>query len=335
MLINRKIAIAPMVEITDEHFRYLIRLLSKKVTLYTPMISAKSIIKGNLNTIVKKNSTDSPIAIQIATNCENDAAKAIEILENKFNFDEYNLNVGCPSPRVQEANYGACLMRTPIQVGKILQNMKKNTNKPVSVKHRIGIRDNKREYYEENYTELKHFVEKIIECEIKNFTVHARVAILNGYSPKDNHNIPRLRHDLVYRLKQDYKDIFIETNGGITSSNHIETHLSHVDSVMIGRNAARDPYFIAKISREFLEEKEKIPTREEILLKMVEYIKEYDKSFSINIILQHIMRIVFAKKDACKFRQALSAPFPKNLKNHEILLSAIEHLREDTLKSNS
>lgn len=125
MLINQKIAITPMVAITDEHFRYIIRLLSKKVTLYTPMISAKSIIMGKLNTIVKQTPTDSPIAIQIATDCENDAAKAIEILENKFNFDEYNLNVDCPSSRVQDANYGACLMQTPTQVGKILQAMKK------------------------------------------------------------------------------------------------------------------------------------------------------------------------------------------------------------------
>ncbi|AHH09717.1 NIFR3-like protein [Borrelia parkeri SLO] len=335
MLINRKIAIAPMVAITDEHFRYIIRLLSKKVTLYTPMISAKSIIMGKLNTIVKQTPTDSPIAIQIATNCENDAAKAIEILENKFNFDEYNLNVGCPSSRVQDAKYGACLMQTPTQVGKILQAMKKNTNKPVSIKHRIGIRYNKREYHETNYSELKQFVEKIIEYEIKNFTVHARVAILNGYSPKDNQNIPKLRHELVYQLKQDHKNIFIEINGGIISSNHIKTHLSYVDSVMIGRAAAKDPYFIAKISREFLEEKEKIPTREEVLLKMVEYIKEYNEHLSINTTLKHIMRIVFAKENARKFRQILSAPFPKNLKNHEILLSAIEHLREDTLKSNS
>ncbi|AAX16740.1 tRNA dihydrouridine(20/20a) synthase DusA [Borrelia hermsii] len=335
MLINRKISVAPMVAITDEHFRYMIRLLSKKVTLYTPMISAKSIIMGNLNKVVKQTPTDSPIAIQIATSCENDAAKAIEILENKFNFDEYNLNVGCPSSKVQNANYGACLMQTPTQVGKILKAMKKNTNKPVSIKHRIGIRNNKREYHEENYTELQQFVEKIMEYEIKNFTVHARIAILNGYSPKDNQNIPKLRHDFVYRLKQEHKNIFIEVNGGIKSSDHIKTHLSYVDSVMIGRAVAKDPYLIAKISREFLEEKEKIPTREEILLKMVEYIKEYDECLSISTILKHIMSIVFAKENACKFRQTLSAPFPKNLKNHEILLSAIEHLREDTLKSNS
>ncbi|BCR21661.1 tRNA dihydrouridine(20/20a) synthase DusA [Borrelia sp. HM] len=335
MLTNRKIAIAPMVDITDEHFRYLIRLLSKKVTLYTPMISAKSIIMGNLNTIVKQTLTDSPIAIQIATNCENDALKAIEILENKFNFDEYNLNVGCPSSRVQNGNYGACLMQNPIQVGKILQAMKKNTNKPVSIKHRIGIRKNERECNEENYIELKQFVEKLIEHEIKNFTVHARVAILNGYSPKNNLNIPRLRHDFVYQLKKEYNNIFIETNGGIANSDQIKTHLANVDSVMIGRAVAKNPYFIAHISREFLQETEEIPTREEILLKMVEYIKEYDKYCSINTVLKHIMGIVFAKEDACKFRQALSAPFPKNIKNHEILLKAIEQLKEDTLKSNS
>ncbi|AHH10386.1 tRNA dihydrouridine(20/20a) synthase DusA [Borrelia coriaceae] len=334
MLINRKISIAPMVAITDEHFRYIIRLLSKKVTLYTPMISAKSIIMGNLDTIVKQTPTDSPIAIQIATNCENDAAKAIEILENKFRFDEYNLNVGCPSSRIQNANYGACLMQTPAQVGKILQAMKKNTNKPVSIKHRIGIRYNKKEYQEENYTELKQFIEKIIEYEIKNFTVHARIAILNGYSTKNNQNIPKLRHDFVHRLKQEHKNIFIEINGGITNSNHIKTHLSYVDSVMIGRAAAKDPYFIAKISREILQEKEKIPTREEILLKMVEYIKEHDEHLPINIVMKHIMRIVFAKDNVRKFRQALSAPFPKNLKNHEILLNAIGQLKEDTLKSN-
>ncbi|WP_024654039.1 tRNA dihydrouridine(20/20a) synthase DusA [Borrelia persica] len=334
MLINRKIAIAPMVAITDEHFRYIIRLLSKKITLYTPMISAKSIIMGNLNTIVKQNTNDSPIAIQIATNCENDAAKAIEILENKFNFDEYNLNVGCPSSRIQKVNYGACLMQNPTQVGKILKAMKKNTKKPISIKHRIGIRQNKKEYHEETYTELKHFVDKIIEYEIKNFIVHARIAILNGYSPEDNHNIPKLKHDFVYQLKKEYKNIFIEINGGITNSEHIKTHLSHVDSVMIGRAAAQNPYFAAKIAREFLGEKKEIPTRKEILLNMVEYVKEYNEHSASNIILKHMMRIAYSQKNACKFRQALTAPFPPNLKKHEILLSAIEHLREDTLNSN-
>ncbi|AFI31004.1 tRNA dihydrouridine(20/20a) synthase DusA [Borrelia crocidurae] len=335
MLINRKISIAPMVAITDEHFRYIIRLLSKKITLYTPMISAKSIIMGELNTIVKQNPNDSPIAIQIATNCENDAAKAIEILEKNFNFDEYNLNVGCPSSRIQKANYGACLMQNPIQVGKILKAMQKNTNKPISIKHRIGIRHNKKEYQEETYTELKQFVDKIIEYGIKNFIVHARIAILNGYSPEDNHNIPKLKYDFVYQLKKEYKNTFIEINGGIINSNHIETHLSYVDSVMIGRAAAQNPYFVAKISREFLGEKEQIPTRKEILFQMVEYIKEHNEHPTIQTTLRHIMRVTHSQKNARKFRQALTAPFNKNLKNHEILLNAIEHLKEDTLSSNS
>ncbi|AWG42616.1 tRNA dihydrouridine(20/20a) synthase DusA [Candidatus Borreliella tachyglossi] len=335
MLINRKISIAPMVDITDEHFRYLIRLLSKKVTLYTPMISAKSIIMGNLSKVVKQTSTDSPIAIQIATNCENDAARSIEILENKFNFDEYNLNVGCPSSRVQNANYGACLMQAPMKIGKILQAMQKNTNKPVSIKHRIGIRDNEKEHGKENYVELKQFVEKIVAFEIKNFTVHARVAILNGYSPKHNRNIPKLRHEFVYKLKQEHKNLFIETNGGIDSIENIKHHLIYVDSVMIGRAAAENPYFIATASRDFLEEKEKIPTREEVLFKMADYIKEYTEYLSINTVLKHIMGIVFAKEGACKFRQALTAPFSKNFKNHEILLKAIESLKANTLQSNS
>ncbi|UGQ17029.1 tRNA dihydrouridine(20/20a) synthase DusA [Borrelia sp. RT1S] len=335
MLIKRKISIAPMVDVTDEHFRYLIRLLSKKVTLYTPMISAKSITMGNLNKVIKQTPTDSPIALQIATNCENDAAKAIEILENKFNFDEYNLNIGCPSSRVQNANYGACLMKNPTQVGKILQAMKKNTNKPVSIKNRIGIRDHEKNYCEETYTELKQFVDKITTFEIKNFIVHARLAILNGYSPKNNRNIPRLRHEFVYKLKQEHKNLFIEANGGINNNKHIREHLLHVDSVMIGRAAAENPYFIATASREFLEEKEEIPTRADLLLKMTEYIKEYNECFSISTVLKHIMGIMFAKEGACKFRQALTAPFPKNLKNHEILLKAIENLKDNILSSNS
>ncbi|UER67416.1 tRNA dihydrouridine(20/20a) synthase DusA [Borrelia sp. BU AG58] len=335
MLIKRKISIAPMVDITDEHFRYLIRLMSKKVTLFTPMISAKSIVMGNIDKIVKQTPTDPPIAIQIATNCENDAARAIEILENKFNFDEYNLNIGCPSSRVQNANYGACLMQNPTQVGNILSAMKKNTNKPVSIKNRIGIRLNERKYCEETYTELKQFVDKIATFEIKNFIIHARLAILNGYSPKLNRSIPSLRHEFVYKLKQEHKNLFIEINGGINNNKHIREHLPHVDSVMIGRAAADNPYFIATASREFLEEKEEIPTREELLLKMAEYIKEYNGYLSISTVLKHIMGIMFAKEGACKFRQALTSPFPKNLKNHEILLKAIENLKENILHSNS
>ncbi|MCD2320761.1 tRNA dihydrouridine(20/20a) synthase DusA [Borreliella burgdorferi] len=335
MLMNRKISIAPMVNITDEHFRYLIRLLSKKVTLYTPMISAKSIIMGDVKKIVKQNPLESPIAIQIATNSKNDALKAIQILEKHFNFDEYNLNVGCPSLKIQNANCGACLMSNANQVGEILKTMKENTNKPISIKHRLGIRPLSSDYKNESYSEVKNFVKIISDFGIKNFIVHARIAILKGFSPKNNRNIPKLRHEFVYNLKKENKNLFIEINGGINNSEQIKKHLSFVDSVMIGRSAFENPYFIANASREFLNETDEILTRKDILMQMVEYIKEYENYLSINILFKHLMGIVFSKEGAKKFRQNLTAPFPKNLKKHEILLKAIETLPEKILNSNS
>lgn len=221
------------------------------------------------------------------------------------------------------------------QVGEILKTMKENTNKPISIKHRLGIRPLSSDYKNESYSEVKNFVKIISDFGIKNFIVHARIAILKGFSPKNNRNIPKLRHEFVYKLKKENKNLFIEINGGINNSEQIKKHLSFVDSVMIGRSAFENPYFIANASREFLNETDEILTRKDILMQMVEYIKEYENYLSINILFKHLMGIVFSKEGAKKFRQNLTAPFPKNLKKHEILLKAIETLPEKILNSNS
>ncbi|MFM7438263.1 MAG: tRNA dihydrouridine(20/20a) synthase DusA, partial [Snowella sp.] len=203
-----------------------------------------------------------------------------------WGYDEINLNVGCPSDRVQNGHFGACLMARPVQVGNCLKAMQQAVSIPVTVKHRIGIDD------QDKYEDLKEFVQIVAEFGCQRFTVHARKAWLKGLSPKENRTIPPLRYEDVYRLKTDFPQLFIEINGGIRAIAEIQSHLQQVDAVMIGRVAYENPYFLATVDRDIYGEKIEPLTRAEIVRKMLPYIDEWtSKGLKLHAVSRHLLTL--------------------------------------------
>ena len=239
-IIKNKISLAPMVDRTDRHFRNFVRMINKDILLYTEMITAQAIINGDLDYILGFDEIEHPIVLQLATTNEEEAKKAIEIAE-KYNYDEINLNIGCPSDRVSGNMMGAYLMAYPDLVAKIVEEIKKITKKPITIKHRIGIDgtgilpDDYGNVVLDKYEDMYNFVKKLSDVGIEKFIVHARIAVLAGLDPKQNREIPPLRYDEVYKLKKEMNNLFVEINGGVKTVDQIDEHLKYLDAVMIGR----------------------------------------------------------------------------------------------------
>ena len=240
---NRKVSVAPMMDCTDRHERYFLRLISKNVLLYTEMIVSEAIDRGDKKKLLSFNVNEKPLALQLGGSSPRLLANASRLGE-EFGYDEINLNLGCPSKKVQKNKFGACLMREPNLVADCLSKMQSSTKLPVTIKTRIGYDD------QEDYENLYNFIDKLKNTGVKTFIVHARKAILGKFTPKQNLNIPPLKYDVVYNLKKDFKNEEIIINGGITSTDQIKNHLSKVDGVMIGRSAYHSPYFLAEIEKE-------------------------------------------------------------------------------------
>jgi len=225
---NRKISVAPMMDCTDRHERYFLRLISKNVLLYTEMIVSEAIDRGDKKKLLSFNINEKPVALQIGGSSPNLLANAARLGE-EFGYDEINLNLGCPSKKVQKNKFGACLMKEPNLVADCLSKMQSVTKLPVTIKTRIGYDD------KEDYESLFKFIEKLKNTGVKSFIVHARKAMLGNFTPKQNLNIPPLKYELVYKLKKDFNKEEIIINGGVTSTDQIKDHLKKVDGVMIGR----------------------------------------------------------------------------------------------------
>lgn len=260
-----KISIAPMVDRTTKHFRNFIRMFNDKSTLYTEMITAQAIINGDVDKILSFNKKEHKIVLQLATSSEELAKKAIQIA-NKYDYDEININAGCPSNRVSDNKMGAYLMSDIDKLCKIVDSIKSVTDKRITVKHRIGIDgkgilENDRKIV--SYEELLYFVDRLYDIGVDKSIVHARIAILKGLSPSENRSIPPLDYDMVYRLKKDRPNMEIEINGGIKTLQEVENHLKYVDSVMIGRAVYDNPMLINYNNK----------TRLDILKDMLEYVK--------------------------------------------------------------
>jgi len=241
---EKRISVAPMMGQTDRHFRYMISLLAKDVRLYTPMIHADAIVYSDKNFIKNENHNQKAVGIQIAGSDPSIVSSAAKIIE-QHNYNEINLNVGCPSARVQNCSVGATLMKEPQRVAKIIEQLKKTTNLPVSIKTRIGV-DN-----EDSYQFLYDFVKQTSSAGCEHFIVHARKAILKGLNPKENRSIPRLNYERVEQLKNDFSDLRIDINGEVNSIEKIENHLKIFDGVMIGREACKNPFFLAEVQDSF------------------------------------------------------------------------------------
>ena len=260
--VNRKVSVAPMMDCTDRHDRYFLRLISKNVMLYSEMIATGAILKGKQRNVLEFSEFEKPVALQLGGSSAKELAESSKIAED-YNYDEINLNLGCPSKKVQKNKFGACLIKEPDLVAECLNSMVNATKLPVTVKTRIGFDD------VEDFDYLDKFIKKIASTGVKTVILHARKAILKGLSPRDNLRIPKLNYGIVKQIKDNNPNLEIIINGGITKTDEIKEHLNNVDGVMIGRSIYHSPYFLAEIEKEIFNN-EDVPTREEVVTKIVE-----------------------------------------------------------------
>ncbi len=296
---NRKVSVAPMMDCTDRHERYFLRLISKNVLLYTEMIVSEAIDRGDKKKLLEFNIKEKPVALQLGGSSPKLLANATKTGE-EFGYDEINLNLGCPSKKVQKNKFGACLMKEPNLVADCLNEMVSSTKLPVTVKTRIGY-DNV-----EDYENIYNFVNLLSKTGVKTFIMHARKAMLGKFTPKQNLNIPPLKYDVVYKLKKDFPNLEIIINGGITSINQIKDHLKQIDGVMIGRSIYHSPYFLADIEKEIYLN-EKIYTREEVIKELIDYIKvEIKKGTKLHHIMRHTLGLFHGKSGSSFWKRYLS-----------------------------
>ena len=267
MTLSRKISIAPMMACTDRHFRYLARLVTKHVLLYTEMLTPDAILHGDRERLLGYEPVESPLALQLGGSDPALLAKAARVAE-QWHYSEVNLNVGCPSDRVQSGQFGACLMKQPQRVAECVEAMQEAVRIPVTVKSRIGVDDC------DSYAELVHFVETISQAGCRSLTVHARKAWLQGLSPRQNRHVPPLRYDVVYQLKRDFPDMEIIINGGISDDAAVASHLASVDGVMIGREAYRHLYWLSQFDQRYFNDDHPILSRKQVLLRYLPYVSD-------------------------------------------------------------
>ncbi len=297
---SHKFSVAPMLHCTDRHFRYLARLLSKKCFLYTEMITTGALIYGNRERWLRLHDDENPVAIQLGGSKPNEMAQCAELAE-KYKFDEVNINVGCPSDRVQAGKFGACLMLEPEIVSSCIKAMKAASDIEVTVKTRIGVDD------QDNYEFLKQFVEKIAAADCKTFVIHARKAHLSGLSPRQNRSIPPLRYEYVYRLKQDFPELTIILNGGIKDTKEILAHLKELDGVMVGREAYDNPYFLSEIDEIIFKTLTKSLSRFAVLDQYKLYMQsELDNGVPLKVLAQHVFGLFNGLPGARSWRRYLS-----------------------------
>ena len=320
---KKMVSVAPMMDCTDRHDRYFLRLISKNVKLYTEMIVSNAIIKGDKDFLLKFNLLEKPLVLQIGGSNPKELAQATKIAEG-YGYDEINLNLGCPSKKVQKNKFGACLMKEPNLVGECINEMKNACSLPITVKTRIGFDDY------EDYEYLKKFITIIKNAGSETFIIHARRAILTKLTPKQNLSIPPLNYSFVYDLKKDFKNDTVILNGGIDSIDKIKTHLKKVDGVMIGRVAYHSPYFLADIEKEIFKN-ENVLSRSEIMELMIPYIKEETKNGTrLNQIMRHTIGLFHGRNGSGYWKRYLS----ENMCIREADLQKVNHIM-DHIKNNS
>lgn len=290
-----------MMQCTDIHDRYLMRLITKKSFLYTEMVATGAIIHGNATHQLDFNkSIESPVALQLGGSNPDELAKCSEIAES-MGYDEINLNLGCPSERVQKGSFGACLMIEPKLVQRCLNAMKQSVSIPVTAKCRTGIDKI------EDYDFLQSFVEGIANQNISTIIIHARNAILKGLSPRQNRTIPPLKYDYVYRIKEDFPELEIIINGGIDSLTEAKDHLQNVDGVMLGRAPYDNPMMLDDVDSEIFGEPKKQILRLDILKEYLTYLEELDDpKIRLNQVLKHIYGLNKGLKNARKYRYEIN-----------------------------
>ena len=288
-----------MMDWTDRHCRYFMRLLCPSAFLYTEMVTAAAIVHGERAELLKFDESEHPIALQVGGSDVDWMTKAA-VAAADVGYDEININVGCPSDRVQSGQFGACLMESPEVVADCVASMQNAVDVPVTVKMRIGIDD------KDSYAFLSSFIEPLIEVGCRKFVVHARIAILDGLSPKDNRTVPPLNYERVYQLKRDNPELEIILNGGLQALDQVDDMLKQVDGVMIGRQAYHHPYFLAELERH-LNPDYSLPERRDIVEQMIPYIEQHlDQGEKLGRITRHMLGLFAGQPGARAWRRYLS-----------------------------
>jgi tRNA-dihydrouridine synthase A len=299
---NRRVSIAPMMDWTDRHDRYFLRLLAPDVLLYTEMVTTGALIFGDKERFLKFDELEHPVALQLGGNDPAALAQCTRMGVD-YGYDEINLNVGCPSDRVKSGRFGACLMLQPELVAECVHAMQGVAgNVPVTVKCRIGVDE------QDSYAELTHFIESVASAGCEVFILHARKAWLNGLSPKQNREIPPLRYDVVRQIKQDFPHLDIVINGGIKTLAEAEEHLQFVDGVMIGREAYSNPFFLTELQKKlFGRSYADLETRHAVIEKFLPYIQiQLDNNIKLSSITRHILGLFQGEKGGRLWRRFLS-----------------------------
>ncbi|NAZ48004.1 tRNA dihydrouridine(20/20a) synthase DusA [Vibrio toranzoniae] len=318
-----KLSVAPMLDWTDRHCRYFHRLLSQQTLLYTEMVTTGAILHGK-GDFLEYNEQEHPLALQLGGSNPVDLAACAKLAGDR-GYDEVNLNVGCPSDRVQNGRFGACLMAEPDLVADCVSAMKEVTDIPITVKTRIGIDD------QDSYEFLTKFVSTVSEkggCE--QFTIHARKAWLSGLSPKENREIPPLDYDRAYQIKKDFSGLVIAVNGGITTLEQTKEHLQHLDGVMIGREAYHSPFILAEVDQQIFGLDTPIKKRSQVVEEMYPYIeRELSNGASLGHISRHMLGLFQSMPGARQWRRYISENAHKKGAGIEVMQTALAKIPKE------
>jgi tRNA-dihydrouridine synthase A len=317
---HSKVAVAPMMDWTDRHCRYFLRMLSPRVRLYTEMVTASALVHGDRRRLLQFHPVEHPVALQLGGS---DPAMMAAAAGHgaAAGYDEININVGCPSDRVQSGQFGACLMASPEKIAHCVRAMRNAVGVPVTVKTRIGIDE------QDSYEFLLRFIESVVGAGCRTFIVHARKAILEGLSPKDNRRVPPLNYERIYRLKREHPELAIVLNGGVTSVADAACHLEQVDGVMIGRKAYHDPWFLVELERSLGAAGHSAPTRLAVARKMRPYIeRELAAGTELKHITRHMLGLFAGEPGARAWRRHLSENAHRRGAGVEVLDQALARL---------
>ncbi len=319
-----RFSVAPMIDWTDRHCRFFHRQLSRRALLFTEMVTAAAIRHGDRERLLGFDQREHPVALQLGGADPAELAEAARIGAG-FGYDEINLNVGCPSDRVQSGRFGACLMDEPSLVAACVAAMKDAVAVPVTVKCRIGIND------QETGAPLDAFADALVRVGVDTLYVHARKAWLEGLSPKENRDVPPLDYHRVYRLAERLAPLPIVINGGITNLDEAETHLDHVAGVMLGRAAYHDPMLLTEVDRRLFGDETPVPDLAEIIAIMADYAEtELSRGARLNQITRHMLGLANGRPGARRFRQILSTDACRPGAGPEILFEALDAVGGET-----
>ncbi len=320
--LNRKFTVAPMLDWTDRHCRHFHRLLTKYAILYTEMVTTGALLNGDVDRHLRFDVAEHPVALQLGGSDPHDLATCARMAAD-YGYDEVNINVGCPSERVQKGAFGACLMAEPELIGECVSAMQAAVSIPITVKNRIGIDD------QDDYEGLHRFISTVSQAGCRTFIIHARKAWLKGLSPKENREIPPLRYELVYQIKREFSQLEILINGGITTLEQCQQHLQYVDGVMVGREAYHNPWVLAQVDAQLYGTSSAVDDRKAIVEAFLPYVQQQlEQGVPLGHMTRHILGIFQGMTGARAWRRHISENAHKAGAGVELLREAMQMVRE-------